>query len=297
MEILKKYQNGNYMVTIYKDGTKIRENDLDYFDADFPESIDCKITNNCSLGCVMCHEQSTPNGKHGDIMNEEFINHLHKGTEIAIGGGSVTNHPDLVPFLKKLKEIGVIANITVHQKEYENNKSLIEMLIRENLIYGLGISFSNLNDDFWNDVLKNDNVVVHLIEGIHGGDVFDYLAEKNAKILILGFKMFGRGKILMESKANVLINIQRKWLHDNIKKYMTKYKVISFDNLAIENLEIKNILNKEEWQKFYQGDDGTHTMYVDMVERKFAKTSTSTQRYNLLSNLDDMFKIIKEEGK
>ena len=39
------YQNGNYTVSIdLNTGTKIRENDLDFFDASFPESMDIKIT-------------------------------------------------------------------------------------------------------------------------------------------------------------------------------------------------------------------------------------------------------------
>ena len=43
------------------------------------------------------------------------------------------------------------------------------------------------------------------------------------------------------------------------------------------------------------GDDGTHTMYIDLVKKQFAKTSTSIKGYDLLDNIDDMFKIIKEE--
>ena len=38
-------------------------------------------------------------------------------------------------------------------------------------------------------------------------------------------------------------------------------------------------------------------MYVDLVKQEFAKTSTSTERYPLLSNIDDMFKIIKGDTK
>lgn len=46
------YKNGNYTVKFnLKDGTKIRENDLDFFDAEFPESMDLKITNRCSNNC------------------------------------------------------------------------------------------------------------------------------------------------------------------------------------------------------------------------------------------------------
>lgn len=46
-EILCQYVNGNYNVTLLKNGTKIRENDLDFFDAEYAESMDLKITNMC----------------------------------------------------------------------------------------------------------------------------------------------------------------------------------------------------------------------------------------------------------
>ena len=229
-------------------------------------------------------------------MNAEFIDKLRPGTEMAIGGGAVTSHPDLIPFLQKLKKRGVLPSITVHQKEYANHIDLINKLVSDKLIYGLGISFSSFDDDFWDEALKNTNAVVHLIAGIHGGDVFKYFAKKNAKILILGYKDFGRGHTLLE-KASGVINVQLQWLKNNLKEIMSEYRVISFDNLAIEQLDIKNLLTEEEWQRFYQGDDGTHTMYVDLVNKQFAKTSTSTVRYPLLSNIDDMFKIIKSEEK
>ena len=292
MKLLARYKNGNYTVTIFDDGTKIRENDLDFLEADFPESIDCKITNRCPMGCPMCHEKSTPDGEHGDIINAKFIDKLRTGTEIAIGGGAVTGHPDLIPFLRKLKERGVIPSITVHQNEFKGHYDLIQQLIDEKLIYGLGVSFSSFDDKFWNKVTKNKNVVVHLIAGIHGGDVFDYFANKGVKILILGYKDFGRGHDLLE-KASAIIQVQIDWLKNNLSSLMGKFKVISFDNLAIEQLAVKDVLTDEQWNKFYQGDDGTHTMYVDLVNKQFAKTSTSIERYPLLSNIDDMFKIIK----
>lgn len=291
-ELLGKYQNGNYEVRIYEDGTKIRENDLDFLDADFPESMDCKITNRCPVGCPMCHEKSTPDGEHGDIMNAEFIGKLRPGTEMAIGGGAVTGHPDLIPFLKKLKSIGVIPSITVNQREYKDNFDLVNRLVEEKLIYGLGVSFTSFDDEFWDKVIKNKNVVVHLIAGIHGGDVFDYFTNKGAKVLILGYKNFGRGHDLLE-RASAIIQLQIDWLKNNLQDLLSKYDVISFDNLAIEQLDVKSVLTDEQWKEFYQGDDGTHTMYVDLVERQFAKTSTSTERYPLLNNIDDMFKIIK----
>lgn len=294
-KILAHYKNGNYMVTIYDDGTKRRKNDLDFFEADRPESIDCKISNRCPYGCPECHEMSTPDGILGDIMNEPFIDKLHAGMEMAIGGGAVTAHPDLVPFLTKLKQKGVLPSITVNQREYKEHKEMIDNLVNQKLIYGLGVSFTNKDDEFWKEITsKNKNVVVHLIAGYHDLDVFNYLTRFSCKILILGFKNWGRGqKFLERFNKDISHNIEE--LKANLPTYINTFPVVSFDNLAIGQLHVKELLNKEEWNRFYQGDDGTHTMYVDLVKRQFAKTSTSPTRYDLLDDLDDMFKIIKEE--
>lgn len=35
-------------------------------------------------------------------------------------------------------------------------------------------------------------------------------------------------------------------------------------------------MTDEEWNEFYMGDDGTMTYYIDMVERKFARSSTAS---------------------
>lgn len=56
MALIGRYRNGNYDVLIFEDGTKVRKNDLDFFEAESPESMDIKITNQCDMGCPMCHE-------------------------------------------------------------------------------------------------------------------------------------------------------------------------------------------------------------------------------------------------
>ena len=40
------------------------------------------------------------------------------------------------------------------------------------------------------------------------------------------------------------------------------------------------------------GTDGQFTMYVDLVEKKFSKSSTSNKRFDLLNNIEEMFKSI-----
>lgn len=297
MKLLNAYKDGNATISIFDDGTRIIDiPDGEKPNLDFPLSMDFKITNWCDQMCPMCHEMSNPEGKHGDVMNLKFIDSLRAGTEMAIGGGKVTSHPQLKEFLQKLKSKGVLPSITVHQNEFIDKVDLINELIDEDLIYGLGVSYLKPYDIMWKAVAENDNAVVHLIAGIHGKDVFDYLAQFNCKILILGYKNWGRGaNLLQNEKLNKDIQDKIDWLKNNLTKYMSKFKVVSFDNLAIKQLDVQNKLTKNQWDEFYQGDDGTMTMYVDGVKQQFAMTSTSPKRYDLLDNIDDMFKIIKEE--
>ena len=67
MKLLTKYQNGNYTVRLFNDGTKIRMNNLDNFTPAFAESMDVTITEKCNGHCKYCFfkdvEVSTPNGK------------------------------------------------------------------------------------------------------------------------------------------------------------------------------------------------------------------------------------------
>ena len=62
-----------------------------------------------------------------------------------------------------------------------------------------------------------------------------------------------------------------------IPKYFGKC-LVSFDNLAIEQLNIKRFFTEEGWNMFYQGDDFSLSMYIDAVEQKFAPTSRSSER-------------------
>ena len=54
---------------------------------------------------------------------------------------------------------------------------------------------------------------------------------------------------------------------------------------------------QDKWDMFYMGDEGSSTMYIDMVNREFAANSTSETRYPLLDNVEDMLKVIHQEKK
>lgn len=284
------YKNGNYNVALFEDGTKIRYNKENDLIPDFPESMDMKITNYCPYGCPQCHENSSPEGKYGKILHHPFIKTLHKGTELALGGGAVTFHPDLIPFLEELKEYGIFPSITINQQEFF--KSKIDFLYNNNLIYGLGISFTSFDYDLWNEALQYPNMVVHLIAGYHDKSVFEWFAHKKAKILILGYKNWGRGR---EYRKNNKEQIGKKILEVEklLPHLIENCKVVSFDNLAIKQLNVQKFMDRKDWEQYYMGDDGQYTLYVDMVEEKCAKSSTSEERFPL-SDFDKLWKNVKK---
>ena len=297
MELLGRYKNGNFFTTILSDGTKIRETEDNEFIPDHAENMDIKITNYCDMRCPFCHEGSTTDGKFGDILNEKFIDTLHPYQEVAIGGGDATSHPDLIPFLEKLKEKKVITNMTVNQIHFEKKQDLIRKFVDEKLIYGLGVSLVNPTKNFIELIKQYPNAVIHVINGVLSPSDVYALEKNNLKMLILGYKHLRRGNDYFESDM-ADIKVKQHWLYENLESVLNGFKVVSFDNLAIEQLNVRRLMSDEEWNEFYMGDDGKITYFIDMVERKFARSSTAAfdKRYDLLDSVDDMFqKIVSEK--
>jgi hypothetical protein len=289
MKLLNTYKNGNYTITLFDDGTKIRETEEDVFISSFPECIDLKITNQCDIGCKYCHEDSTIDGKHGDVLNAEFINSLRPYTELALGGGNALSHPDLIKFLQILKSKNIIANMTVNQAHFISQQELVRYLVNNGLIKGLGVSLTNPTDTFIELISQYPNAVIHVINGIVNLEDLQKLYNKKLKLLILGYKEFRRGQDFYSQR----IEDNKKIIYDNICEIIKGFKVVSFDNLGIKQIELRRIFTDKGWHEFYMGDDGQFTMYIDLVNRKFAKNSTAITRFDLLDNIEDMFKIVK----
>lgn len=301
------YKNGNYTVRLnLSDGTKIRENDLDFFDAAFPESMDLKITNRCHNNCPFCHENSTCTGKHGDILSPSFIDKLHPYTEIAIGGGNPLEHPDLIPFLEKLKELKMIPSMTIRQNDFMNSLELLRKLRDEKLVYGLGISLVSPTEEFIEAAKEFPNAVIHVINGIVTVDELNCLKKHNLKILILGYKEVRRGADLIKNHDMCCMVSDNKFELYRMLEQIIKdgwFDVVSFDNLAIKQLNPQRLMSKEQWDEMYMGDDGidgeqtSASMFVDMVERKFARNSCAPldARFNLMNTIEAMYQTLKHK--
>ncbi len=284
--VLSEYKNGNVNVKIYTNGTREVEYEEELA-LDYPLNIDIRISEKCAFGynpntnkaiCDFCHESATTDGKDADLnILFEKLSILPKGIELAIGMNQL--HGQFIDFLYKCKQHGFIVNITVNQGHIHRDKEHILKLIKEDLIKGLGISYRPNMKDIPIDILEYSNTVIHVIAGI---DNFDNIKELNKKgvnkILVLGEKDFGFNL----NKVNIKSYSHIEWLR-KVHQLFKLFKVVSFDNLGIEQLKIKRFIH--DWDTFYQGE---HSFYINAVEGYYSPSSRSDKRtsYNDISLLD-----------
>ena len=90
-------------------------------------------------------ENSNTFGLHANL-NANFLTTLPSGIELAIGGGNPLSHPELILFLTRMKEQGVICNITVNEKHLIADNALIAKLIEQKLVWGVGVSITHASE-------------------------------------------------------------------------------------------------------------------------------------------------------
>lgn len=292
MKLLYRYLNGNVTVSLFDNGTKIQEwDDNEIPSPEYPNSMDIKITNKCDLGCPYCHEKSVPDGKQANLKSlYTLLSTLPKGTELALGGGNPLSHSQLVDFLFDCKKSELVVNMTVNGKHVERSVEVLNLFMKQKLIYGLGISIDETFDfsilDKFDDT---SNIVFHVIAGVHDISILDKIKEsKVKKVLILGYKEVGRGAEYFDEGVKKL---KQQW-YDHISKYIRVIH-LSFDNLAISQLDIKRFIPDDKWKRFYMGTDGQFTMYIDAVELEFAVSSTSREKFPIEGSIKDIFKHVR----
>lgn len=299
--LVNNYQNGNVNVRLYSDGSRIREfEDTPVYD--FPCNIDVKITNWCDLSevCTYCHESSNKQGAHGDLDKlKDILDPLPGGIELAIGGGNPLSHPDIKDFLYYCKNRNWVCNLTVNELHLKNYKVLMHDLSIRSLVKAYGISFRGKGSLDLRYLIGDDdeNTVVHLIAGINTLKELDELIDQGCKkFLILGYKKDVGNGIDYYSKNQKDVDLNIKQWYMRLPLYFSDNLIFSFDNLAIEQLNVKRWFSDKEWEVFYQGNDFTNSMYIDAVKQEYAPTSRAS-KYERVSfnkmNLIDYFNTYK----
>ena len=294
-KILAKYRNGNYSVMLFDNGTKIRSNQLDNLTPEFAESIDIEISNKCDGGCKYCYMNCTEHGEHADLHNPVFDT-LHKGTEIALNGNDLS-HPDLEDFLIRMKEKGVICNLTINQKHLSKNMDKLKDWQDRKLIWGIGISLTDSTDkELPTNFHKLKNTVLHIIDGIFTKQDMENLKDKKFTLLVLGYKIVGRGVTYYnEHKQEIEENIA--YLRENLYQNKSWFNGIGFDTLATQHLNLREQVGEQNWALYHMGEEGEYTFFYNSVNKKFAVSSLEPEQFDELRSVDEMFQFVRKKQK
>ena len=290
------YKNGNYLVYFNTyDGTKIRANKLQTLEPEYPESIDMCISHRCDGGCPFCYDGATPDGAAADLMNLPFLDTWIPNTEIAINLNDMS-HPQLIDFLKMAHDKGFIVSGTIRQHHFMQHREKLAELTRSHLLYGIGISLTSPSEEFIAEVKKFPNAVLHVIHGITTADDMRSMYDQDLKVLVLGYKTKGRGKDFKKENDKMVSQIQKEF-YDALPEMPEHFAVLSFDNHALNQLDVKRLMSEEDWNEFYMGDDGQYSFYVDAVNKTFSRSSLSDHSYPLKADIKDMFEVVQNESK
>jgi hypothetical protein len=166
---------------------------------------------------------------------------------------------------------------------------MINRLIKAEAIKGLGISYrGGLKWDVPSQILNYPNTVFHVIAGIDTFAEVEALAEMGVKkILILGEKDFGFnvGHVDLNSRKH------REWFWW-VHKLFSKFDVVSFDNLALEQLRLQRFFTNENWEVF---NNQEHSFYINAVDGYYAPSSRSNDKTDWnKKNIYEYFKSLKK---
>ena len=290
------YYNGNSEVFLGNDGTRVILFPEDAgMQLAFPVSIDLKITNYCDMNKVyiFCHEMSNKHGKHADLKNIlPILKQLPPGVEIAIGGGNPLSHPDLQWFLEELKSAGLIVNLTVNELHLKPYHDLILQLQNAQLYSALGVSYRGIFEyrEFYD--LFDTNTVLHIIYGMN--QVQEVLRTPISKILVLGYKDFGNGDFERDFDIQIACNTP-----DVIEKFIKQGYIFAFDNLALDQLSEYGAYYGNWPTEYYQGNEGTLSMYIDSVNSTFSESSYNPNKMKIEENdtIQSLFSSVKDAAQ
>lgn len=299
MSVIADYLNGNVRITLEDDGTRTMEvPDGEEFEFDYPASMDITITTKCDGGCPYCYMGCTPDGKDAELLDQPVLNTILPGTEVAINLNNLA-HRQLFTFLSEMKKRGVIVNGTINQIHFMRYTHILKTLCDSQLLWGLGISLHKPNEEFIRRVKEFPNAVIHVINGLWTKEDIEYMMDKDLKVLILGYKTIGRG-VQFKEENDAVITSNQKWLYNNLPWIVSHFHVVSFDNNSLSQLDVKRILSPDDWDTFYQGDEGTLSMFVDLVNGTFSQSSLiddPVRKYQIGGkSIKEMFEIIKKES-
>lgn len=236
----------------------------------FPELIDIKITDFCASNCIYCYQQSTPRGIHGNSAYLQSVAYLcsqMKVFEVAIGGGEPTSHPDFVDILESFRNRGIVPNFSTRSLHWLKDPAKAHQISNLCGAWALSVDYSREIIDAYASA-KHMGVkqpTIHVVLGANPlyrtEDIIKVAASMELKVVLLGFKTVGRGKIAKQYDTE-------GWI-DLIEKYNCRTSI----DTSVAAVYEKELEAADVSEYLLERQEGCHSMYIDAVNQMMGPSS------------------------
>jgi len=256
-----------------------------------PELIDLKVTDYCEYGCEYCYQSSNQEGKHADIQDILNMAYQMKDAqvlEVAIGGGDPVKHPQFARILEIFRDEGIVPSFSTRDVEWVKDRNIAKSVIENAGAIGFSVdntwelrrvynAYNYLEIEYSGKIERKfdrthtfPRLVIHYIPEAHDVRNIRKMAECMAEhgnswedtLLLLGWKSVGR------AEGRKPPHTCKSWLNALGKKCASPR--ISVDTCFAERYkdDMKSIS-----EVLYETEEGRHSMYIDLVDKKFATSS------------------------
>ena len=233
----------------------------------YPELVDMKITDRCFESCKWCYADSTPTGEHATRDNTYrmlFILMSMGIFEVALGGGNVMDHPQILDIVSSTRRRNIIPNITCRNPEWMMSPRYGELI---NSVGRIGVTAYTVDDiprladicTTMNIPLRkvSPQVVVGIPDEYTFGDILRSAHELHLPVTLLGYKHCGRGSNYVPNEYNLIDIIMNMNNRDELPTISIDTALALQYNTELAAMGIPRIM--------YTTDEGRFSMYIDAV--------------------------------
>ena len=255
-----------------------------------PELLDVAINSKCNAACSYCYTSAMKSG-------DNFINIVDKANQIwgvmdmndrpfqiAIGGaGEPTLHPDFIPFVKKVRELGIIPNYTT------NGMHLTKDILDATEKYCGGVALS------WHPhISKVFHKAIHMLSGIKTklnvhvivgyddksySDLIELYEKYNNCVdyfVILPYQSVGRGESVSESNKKKIWLKVFEWISNlpEEKKKKFAFGALFYEFIIKNDIPLQmSIYNPDVYSGYILLNDNYKKIYkssYELIEKSIA---------------------------
>lgn len=302
-------------------GTKFRVNfqsDQPITKSSFPELVDVKLTDYCSMGCAFCYQGSTKQGKHASYSTiEQIISELAAGGtfEIAFGGGEpsewegthYTATKRFSDILRYCVSNRIVGNFTTKNQAWLKTPEAATCL---ELCGGMAFSISNLAEArqvlkiFQKYKLPRHKLSFQYVLGSNDLDLnklFTFSRDNCIRVTLLGFKKLNRGVDYPQTDYSNWLELLVKHYKKNADRY--GMNMIGIDTALLQQTGESALIAAGVDPSCYTMEEGKFSCYIDAVSAKMYASSYTLDRpvslhinenryktVNLIKQISDGFK-------